>query len=155
MIFPAILALMTVPALPPSGPVKGHFRCLFEYDSGLPTGAITFDEDATEGPDWAGGNWGYQVSMRQIPVKGDKISRIEFGKDKATTIFNTENKILGRLSYITYSDAKGGIDWFKFSVPLASGEMMPIGTCFGSINGRDERPVNMTKISRIRIDEIK
>jgi hypothetical protein len=95
------------------------------------------------------------VYLQQIPVKGEKIGRIEFGKDKATTVFSTENKILGRLSYITYSDAMGGIDWFKFSVPLASGEMMPIGTCFGYINGRNERPVIMTKTSTIRIDEIK
>jgi hypothetical protein len=76
--------------------------------------------------------------------------------DRAITIFSKDGKkVLGRFSHISHSlSGAENAAWMTFSVPLDSGEMDSLGMCFGSVGGRGERPVNMTRVDTVRIDRV-
>ena len=94
--------------------------------------------------------------LQQIPIDGAKIGHIEFGRDRAITIFSKDGKkVLGRFTHISHSlSGAENAAWMTFSVALDSGEMDSLGMCFGSVGGRGERPVNMTRIDTVRIDRV-
>ncbi len=152
----AALLMLIPPALPPSGPVTGQLQCLFEYESGSASASISFDEDAPPlnqfgQPETAGA----QVYLRQIPVDGNKIDYLEFNTDFGITIVAKDSKkILGRFAYLNGASTWGSGVWMKFSIPLENGEMKDLGTCFGTIRGRMERPIKMTKIETFRVDRV-
>jgi hypothetical protein len=151
-VFAALLMLIP-PALVPYGPIKGQFECLFEFDTGSQTAFMKFDESGPTYNDLPlqAAIQGMQVDLQQFPLDGNQIEYVEFGAGGVISILakNTK-KPMGQFTFIKMGRDES--QWMKFSVPIATGEMKQLGTCFGRVMGRLDRPVRFTKITLSRID---